>query len=84
MPLLKGKRMRTIKTMKEFLNAKRKTLLLDGDQWIDEMWYATDPCSFCRVGCVFYANVVGGNEGTCLNCGRNVYWNEEKAKWRII
>ncbi|CAN5826225.1 hypothetical protein BH10CHL1_BH10CHL1_46550 [soil metagenome] len=64
--------------------AARKTLLLDGDQWINEAWYSTEQCSFCRIGCVFYDNVIGGNEGTCLNCGANVYWGGEKERWRKI
>jgi len=80
--------MRSIKTVKEFLKAERKklhwfTLILDGDEWGNEEWYSMDPCSVCKVGCVFCDYFIGkGSKGTCLNCGENVYWDEGKMRWR--
>ena len=82
--------MRTIKKMKEFLKAERKecpgsTLLLDGDEWVNEEYYSTDRCAFCRSGCVYSENFTsGGNEGQCLNCGQWVYWDYDVEKWRRI
>ncbi len=83
--------MRTIKKFKEFLKAERKefscwnNLLLDGDEWVNEEWYSTDRCNFCRSGRVYSEKFTyGGNEGKCLNCGQDVYWDESKEKWRRI
>jgi hypothetical protein len=79
--------MRAIKKLKQFLTAARKefswyNLLLDGDEWVNEEWYSTDLCNFCRTGCVYSENFTdGGNEGVCLNCGQDVYWDEDKEKW---
>ena len=79
--------MRAIKKLKQFLTAARKefswyNLLLDGDEWVNEEWYSTDQCNFCRIGCVYSEKFTsGGNEGQCLHCGQDVYWDQDKEKW---
>jgi hypothetical protein len=80
--------MRTIKTLKEFLKAERQkvrwfTLVLDCDQWGNEEWYSMDPCTACKVGCVFCDYFIGkGSKGFCLNCGQELYWHDGNQQWQ--
>ena len=68
---------------KKFCKPGRGSQTLDNGVWENaENFAGFEHCPKCGVGEVWGADFANGDgEGTCLNCGAELLWDNEEAEW---